>query len=450
MADLSNHVLLAIAVDTVGLARAGFGVPLYLSPYASTVFASGELTREYSSLAAVAEDFPVTTSPEYLVASAVFSQNPKVTKLKIGAQSLKPSISYVFTPVVRNSHTYTLTVGGKGFATTQISYTSDANATATEICDGLRTALAALTGENCTGSGTTTLIITATTAGDWFYVETDEIADWSTNGCTHADPGVATDLAAIALYDNDWYCLLGSDPGNASILALTAWVQANKKICLPEVAELQARTTAITNSDTLDDLHTLGYSRTAGVYSHKPGAFYSGAWASSRLWTKPGAESWKFVSPVGVTAAPKVTGTHRTNLVNRKANFAETLGAKVVMSEGTTSDGNFIDVIRGIDWLDDDMTKAVLEVMLKAAAQGGKIPFTDDGIAVIVGAVRGSLRRAVAAGILAKSPAPTVTAPLVADISPADKAARKLPDVKFTGTLAGAIHKTEIDGVVTV
>lgn len=450
MADISNHVLLTIAVDTVGLARAGFGTPLYLSPYADGVFGTGEKTREYSSLAAVAADFAVTTSPEYRLANAVFNQNPKVTKLKIGRQTLKPSIAYTLVPVVANTHVYTLTVGGKGLAETQVTYTSDGSATATEICDGLRTALTALSGENFTCSGTTTLIITATAAGDWFYVITDTIGDWSANSCTHADPGVATDLAAIALADNDWYCLLGSDPGNASILALTAWVQAAKKICIPEVAELQARTTAVTNSDTLDDLHTLGYSRTAGVYAAKPVEFTAAGWASSRLWTQPGAETWKFATPIGATVAVGVTGTHRTNLTNRKANFLENVAGKNFMSEGTTADGDFIDVTRGIDWLDDDMSKAVLEVLLKAAAVGGKIPFTDDGIAVIVGAVRGSLRRAVARGILASSPAPVVTAPLVADISVEDKAARRLPDVKFTGTLAGAVHKVIVDGVVTV
>jgi hypothetical protein len=350
---------------------------------------------------------------------------------------------------VRNSHVYTLTVGGKGFTTAQVTYTSDASATATEICDGLRTELAALTGENFTCTGTATLIITATAAGDWFFVQTDTLADWSANSCTHADPGVATDLAAIALYDNDWYCLLSTDPGNASILAGSAWIEANKKLSLVEVAELQALTTAAGNSDTLDDLHTLGYARRAGVYHKLRNQMASAAWAGTRLWTEPGAESWKFAETVGITTST-LTSTHRANLIARAANFVETVAGAKVMVEGTTSDGDFIDVTRGLDWLEDDMAKGVFGALVAAGRAGSKIPFTDDGIAVIEAQMKASLRRAVKRGILAKSPAPTVTVPLAADISAENKAARILPDCKFTGTLAGAIHKVNLSGTVSV
>jgi hypothetical protein len=42
-----------------------------------------------------------------------------------------------------------------------------------------------------------------------------------------------------------------------------------------------------------------------------------------------------------------------------------------------------------------------------------------------------------------------VTAPKVADIDPADRAARLLPDVQFSATLASAIHAVEITGSLT-
>ena len=53
-------------------------------------------------------------------------------------------------------------------------------------------------------------------------------------------------------------------------------------------------------------------------------------------------------------------------------------------------------------------------------------------------------------GVLAADPVPIVQAPLVADIDPADKAARILPDITFQATLAGAIHKLVITGVLSV
>lgn len=449
MAALSNHVSLAIAVDTVGIARAGFGVPLFLSSTANGVFGASEYTREYSSSAEVVADFATAGCIESLIADAVFASAIKPTKLKIGKQALPETRVYTLVPAVANSTVYTIRVKGPGYSVSA-SYTSDSSATATEICDGLRTALATAFGsvtENCATSGTSTLILTANAAGGWFSVEVDDPTRWTSAGCTHADPGVATDLAAICLRDNDWYCLLMADPGNASILAAAAWAESNKKLFLGECAEPQAKTTAVGNSDTLDDLKTLGYARTAPVYCEKPSEAHGARWAGKCLPTEPGSESWKFHALTGATSTSN-TSTQRTNLINRSANFLETVAGAKVMVEGTTADGGFIDTLRGTDWLEDDMSKAVFEVFVKAAAQGAKVPFTDDGVAMLVAAVRGSLKRAEARGIIASGW--TVTAPLVASLTADDKAARRLPDVKFNATLAGAIHKVTISGVVTV
>ena len=61
--------------------------------------------------------------------------------------------------------------------------------------------------------------------------------------------------------------------------------------------------------------------------------------------------------------------------------------------------------------------------------------------------IEGRLELAVTQGILSEY---EVTVPLVADIDPADKAVRNLPDVNFTGVLAGAIHTVEIAGTISV
>ena len=79
-----------------------------------------------------------------------------------------------------------------------------------------------------------------------------------------------------------------------------------------------------------------------------------------------------------------------------------------------------------------------------------KVPFTDPGIAQVEGAVRGVLNQSVGQGILSEDPEFTVTVPKAADVSTVDKSNRLLPDVKFTGTLAGAIHEVDIDGTVSV
>jgi hypothetical protein len=134
------------------------------------------------------------------------------------------------------------------------------------------------------------------------------------------------------------------------------------------------------------------------------------------------------------------------NLRAKKANTYQTVAGRDITWEGTVADGDFIDTTRGIDWLEDDMQKGVFG----ALANSDKIPYTNAGVAVITAEVAASLKRAVARGILSGDPQPVVTAPKVADVDATDKGARNLPDVKFSGTLAGAIHKVTISGVISV
>jgi len=438
---LSNHVALTISVDTVGVARAGFGVPLIISHSAAWV----ERVRSYNSLSDVIADFPVTTSPEYLCAQALFSQSPRPKKIKIGRADLAPTQVYRITPTAVDDKTYSVTCAGEGVTAEEVSFTADSSATVAEITAGLEAALNLVTGKNFTATDDTTHVtITGDAAGDWFSLEVDDPANMKIEQL-HADPGIATDLAAIQIEDDDWYCLLTNFNSNAMVLATASWVEAQKKIYVVDVNESDAITTVAGNSDTLDDLATVNRARTAGLYHPSPLAFNAAAWAGRCLPEEPGAITWKFKQLSGV-APVKLTSTQRGNLIARSANFFETVAGLDIMSEGTTADGDYVDVQRSLDWLDDDVSKSVFEDM----AAGGKVPFTNAGVTVIQNAILGSMQRAVARGIFSDDPAPVVTVPDVADISAANKTARTLPDVKFSGTLAGAIHKTTITGVVSV
>ncbi len=72
------------------------------------------------------------------------------------------------TPTAVNSTEYQLEVDGRFYA-----YTSDADATATEIVTGLKAAIAADAGATVAGTGTATLILTALTAGKPFVAQGD-------------------------------------------------------------------------------------------------------------------------------------------------------------------------------------------------------------------------------------------------------------------------------------
>lgn len=441
---ISNYVSITITQDSVGVARAGFGVPLILSASAAWV----ERYRTYTSLAAVAVDFPTTSSPEYLAASTIFSQSPRPEKIAIGRSALKPTQKYLLEVVsVANTTTYSVIVSGQGFVTTTLNFTSDASATNDEIVAGLVAALNGVASKNYTAAavgagGSQDVEITGNAAGNWFSVEVLDL-NLLKIAQTHADPGVATDLAAIANENNEWYCLLTHFNSNAYVLAAAGWIETQKKIYVVSVNETDSVTQADGASDTIDDLQTAARARTSGMYHPSPAAFLGAALAGRCLPIDPGGETWALKRLSG-PAPVKLTATQRANLVARFGNSYESVAGVNVTFQGKMADGDFIDVQRGLDFLEDDIQKSVFEALVGV----NKVPYTDRGVALLVAALRGALTRSFLAGIINADF--VITFPKVADVSTADKTARLLPDVKFTATLQGAIHKVNVVGVISV
>lgn len=444
---ISDHVSITITVDTVGIARASFGIPLIISYQADF---SG--VRTYSSLAEVASDFSATDGPEYLAAQALFSQSPHPSKLKIAAGTLAPTLNYACEVVTaRNSHTYQILVKGEGVTETTVEFESDTDATVAEVGAGLVAALNNVTGKNFTATDNEdgTFDVTGDSAGDWFSLEILDRTDLAAV-VDHADPGVATDLAAIKLADNEWYELLTLYNSSAYVLAAAAWVESNKKRYRADCSDTTALTDAVeSGTDLIDDLATQGYERTMGCYHPDPSEFFACAWAGRVLPIDPGKIIDKFKTLAGISTVT-MTSTERSNLVNKRGNSYESAGVDITFNGMSAMDGRFFDTVRDRDALEDDVQKSVME----AIASGNKVEFSDAGVAIVEAAVRGALRRNTSneseQRILAASPVPTVTVPKVADVSTADKTARTLPDVKFSGTLGGGIHSVEVTGSVSL
>ncbi len=307
------------------------------------------------------------------------------------------------------------------------------------------------------GTGTQTLDILATTtspyggvvvtgdaAGEWFGLEVVNREDLALANTT-ADPGIATDLEAIKKVSSDWYALVTGYNGNAPVLAAAAWVESAKRLYLPDLNDTRIVTTAVGSSDTMDDLKTLSYERTGGAYHPRPWEMFAGAWFGRVLPKDPGSVTFALKELAGVTA-DVLTDTERLNLTNKRGNGYEDVAGVGVTFRGMRADGDFLDVTRDIDKLDDDMRKDVFTALVGV----DKVPFTAEGMAMVEGPILGALRRAVRDGILAADPEPSVTLPELEDIDPADKAARILDDVSWSATLANSIHEADIDGTVSL
>jgi hypothetical protein len=432
MPGLDDIVRVVITRGSKTVSRAGFGTPMILGLH--TRFA--ERIRFYSSLAAVAGDGFLTSDSEYKAAAAMFAQEIKPSKIAIGRRTAAVAQVVTYTPTVLNSTLYTVTING-----TLHSYTSDGTATDAEIVAGL---IAAINGgaqaAKVTASGTTTLIITSDNAGESFtYAASSNLA----GVLTTPNNGVQEDIQAVIEASDDWYCLILTSRTDLDIRLAAAKIETLKKIQI--ACSDDSNVKGASSSDIGSVLELAAYLRTALLYSADQANYPEAAWAATRLPLDPGSETWKFATLSGITP-DALTDNEVSNLEGKKVNFYNTIAGLSIVQNGQVSGNEWIDVIRGIDWLEARMKERVFSRLVNSP----KVPYTDLGVAVIEADVRAQLLEGVRVGLLAADPEFEVNVPKVADIDPADRAARILPDVSFNATLAGAIHEVEISGVVSV
>lgn len=137
------------------------------------------------------------------------------------------------------------------------------------------------------------------------------------------------------------------------------------------------------------------------------------------------------------------------------ANFTtSTVASKNITQGGKTGGGEWIDVIRFRDWLQNDMQVRVVNLLIV----NPKIPYTDNGIGLVENQMLASLKDGQKYGGIAPTeydadgnaiPGYTTSVPLAADLTSTQKASRILKDCKFSARIAGAIHVVEIKGCLT-
>lgn len=264
------------------------------------------------------------------------------------------------------------------------------------------------------------------------------------------DATVAASLAAIQAEDNSWYGLAVDQAfADSDKIDIAAWVEANKRIGFywttdPDVVD------ATKSTDIASVLKGLVYDRSATVWHPMPmdGAtekpdYPDAAWMGEGFPYDPGSSTWAYKTLKGIT--PDNVAGKETTLQNKNCNYYSEVGGVNITQEGKVASGEWIDIIIGTDWIEARLRESVYS----AFVNNRKIPYDDTGIAVIEGLVKGVLNEAASKGIL-QADSIVVTVPRFADIPQADKIARKLPDVKFTALYQGAIHRTTINGTISV
>lgn len=259
---------------------------------------------------------------------------------------------------------------------------------------------------------------------------------------------VTDDLDAINDTNNSWYALISTDRDPIHVKAVADWVEARTKIFGTASNDPNIINQAV-GTDTTSIAHLLnagGYVRTFVMY-HQDALtdFPEASWFGRVLPLDVGSETWKFKTLRGISYS-NLTTTQSNNALNKKANTYEFVAGVGITANGTMAQGEFIDIVRGIDWLKARIQEFVFRVLVV----NEKVPYTDSGIAVIQAEVMRVLEMGVSNNFLTNDPKPVCTVPRAITVPNADKANRILRNVKFTATLAGSIHSIEIKGLVSV
>lgn len=238
-----------------------------------------------------------------------------------------------------------------------------------------------------------------------------------------------------------WYCVCPAGIKEDFYQSIADWVEANEKLCVCE-------TTGISASPVTD-----GMMRTAVIHAAAENDCINVAFAAKFLSYDPGSEQWSFKT-LNAISAQNLSSSDTTKLEERNISYYIRIGSMAMVQGGKVSGGEWIDTIRFRDWLKTTIQQKVLNLIVSVP----KIPYTDPGIGLVYNAVKDALEAGVAAGGIAAPsasednsslvPAYTIEVPRAADLDASERKSRRLPSVKWSAQLAGAIIAVKISGVL--
>ena len=270
---------------------------------------------------------------------------------------------------------------------------------------------------------------------------------------TYIDP-----LYAIgrAIDSTKWYVLCTAGVDEARYESIALYIENyDKMFVYTDTSYLLNNTQVVGNV----------YNRTLGVFGmesgtqtisqlegaeHEANKYINCAFTAKWLSYEPGSETTAFKNLTGVYPA-ELSSTQMARLIDGSLNFLLTIGNRNITAGGKTRSGEWADVVRFRDYLKNDMQVRVVNLFVV----NPKIPYTDNGIALIHNAMIASLKRGQVMGGICpdefdedgnKIPGFATSVPLASSLTASERASRRLKGFKFNARIAGAIHFAEIKG----
>ena len=442
-----------IGLNTVASTREGFGTPLLASAHQ----AFPQRMRAYGSLADVAVDFE-TDSDVYMGAKSLFSQTPSVPALQIGRRESDVIYSIPALPVEGDIYTFAL------LDTTDNLTVITATAPATPTEEGVLTLLQTAV-DNAYGAGKLTVVVAGTGSSATLTISVDAVApdgygynvvkdSKSDNLAVTYDgsaEGASALIQALEEYNSDWYFFTSTDHTETFVLEAASEIEAHNKMYFWSTNQFDEVSNPLSDpaESTSGKLKEFGYTRTVTLFHHDaPNTFPELAYVGANAPYDAGSVTWANLQLSGVGASKAddslLSTNHKSNIMSKNCNYIESDGGLTFTRTGQVASGEWIDIIRGRDWLEAEMEASLIDLLVNQ--KGGKVTFTDSGINQVRSVMHTVLQSAINRNFLESF---TTQLPAASDVSFADKSARTLKDVSFVGYLAGAIHEVTVTGNLT-
>ena len=259
------------------------------------------------------------------------------------------------------------------------------------------------------------------------------------------DPTAALNRINLAS-QSGFYCVIpvgdATKLTDENLIKVADWTESSKRIGFFQTNDEKAY-----DSSDATDLGSVfkdkNYARNAVFFTKAIDDYVTAGIAGRCLPSPPGSIVFAYKELKSVEA-PVLEATQITILDSKNYNYFTNFGGSDTTFNGKFSDGGFIDLIRDTDWL----TSRVKEGIIADFINRNKIPYTDDGVNIILQTLVTILESAVLSGVI--SGGYTYTKQSVDDIPFNDRSNRKLPDIRVQGRYQGAIQSVGFDMTISV